>query len=115
MPTTFRLLNNYAPVTIGGPKDDGSNYGKLITALQFPPSGGTPLCQHINAIVAEITAMAPMLKSTGKKVKLIIATDGEASDGDLAAAMRPLKSLPVWVVLRLCTSEEKVIKYWDGI
>jgi hypothetical protein len=104
--TVFRLLNNCAPIAVGGPGDDGTGYARLMQALDLPPSGGTPLCGHINAIVAEVTAMAPKLRADNKRVKLIIATDGEASDGDLAAAMAPLKSLPVWIVLRLCTQDE---------
>jgi hypothetical protein len=44
-----------------------------------------------------IIAIAPQLKAAGKKASLIICTDGEASDGDIALAMRPLHNLPVWV------------------
>eukprot|EP01034_Spumella_vulgaris_P015571 gene15571-19896_t len=31
-----------------------------------------------------------------QKALVVIATDGEASDGEVAEAMRPLKDLPVW-------------------
>lgn len=50
-----------------------------------------------------------------QKVAVIIATDGESSDGDIAAAMQPLKDLPCWVVIRLCTDEDKVVNYWNNI
>jgi hypothetical protein len=46
---------------------------------------------------------------------LVIATDGESSDGDIATAMRPLQSLPVWVVIRLCTDDERIVNYWNNI
>lgn len=113
--TTFRLLNNAAPIIIGGPRDDGSAYGRLMQAMELPPSGGTPLCGHLSQIIAEITALAPQLRAEGKRVKVVIATDGEASDGNLAVAMRPLKDLPVWLVLRLCTNEDKVISYYNKV
>lgn len=114
-PTTFRLLNNASPITIGGPKDDGSAYGQLTEAMQLPPNGGTPLCAHMNAIVAEIAAMNAELRASNKKVKVIIATDGEPSDGDLSEALRQLKTLPVWLVLRLCTDDERVVSYWKNV
>ena len=31
------------------------------------------------------------------------------------AAMRPLEQLPVWVVIRLCTDEDKMVNYWNNI
>ena len=114
-PTTFRLLNNAPPIVIGGPADDGSGYGRLLQALELSPGGGTPLCQHIREVVAEIASMASALRADGRKVTLVITTDGEANDGSLAEAMEPLKDLPVWVVLRLCTDEAAVVDYWAGI
>jgi hypothetical protein len=69
----------------------------------------------MNAIVSELTTQAPALRSAGKKAKVIIATDGEPSDGNLALAMAPLKNLPVIVVIRLCTSEDKIVDYWNGV
>ena len=59
--------------------------------------------------------MDSYLRSVGQKVVVVIATDGESSDGDIAAAMAPLKDLPVWVVIRLCTDEDKIVDYWNNI
>ena len=59
--------------------------------------------------------LAPDLRAAGKKAALIIFTDGQASDGDIAAALLPLNDLPVWVVIRLCTDEAPVVKYWTAI
>ena len=43
---------------------------------------------------------------------MVIITDGEASDGDLLEAMKPLDDLPVLIVVKLCTDEQKVVDYW---
>jgi hypothetical protein len=29
--------------------------------------------------------------------------------------MRPLQQLPVWVVIRLCTNEDRMVEYWNNI
>ena len=43
---------------------------------------------------------------------MVIITDGEASDGDLLEAMKPLDDLPALIVVKLCTDEQKVVDYW---
>lgn len=114
--TEFRLLNGAAPIVVGtSAEDDTTSMPILEAILNHTPSGGTPLCYHISEIVKQITEMAPELRSKGKKAAIIIATDGEPSDGDIAAAMRPLCNLPCYVVIRLCTDQENVIGYWDSL
>ena len=77
--------------------------------------GGTPLCQHIREVINDIKQNEASLRQNGQRACIIIATDGEASDGDLATAMAPLEHLPVWVVVKLCTNEEHIVEYWGSI
>ena len=79
------------------------------------PDGGTPLCAHINAIIKDVEAIEAQLRAANQKVCVVIATDGESSDGDISAVMRPLKNLPVIIVMRLCTNEERIVNYWNSI
>ena len=116
-PTEFRFLNGNS-IRLGYPDEsdrDSRNHDALLSSLNYMDGGGTPLCQHIRAVISSIRPIADELRSNGQKACLIIATDGESSDGDIAEAMRPLKDLPVWVVIRLCTNEDKIVSYWNSI
>jgi hypothetical protein len=115
-PTEFRFLNGASSVSIGYPDDnDSENSNLLLAVLDDMAGGGTPLCEHIRAVIQSIRLIADELRLNGQKACLVIATDGESSDGDIAEAMRPLKDLPVWVVIRLCTNEDKIVSYWNSI
>lgn len=111
-PTRFTFIN--APRV--GPQTvvvrSAEDAAALAQAAAAGPGGVTPLCAHVRAFVAELERDAPALRAAGRQVTLTIVTDGLPTDGDLAAAMAPLASLPVWVVVRLCTDEEGVIAYW---
>ncbi|KAJ8612849.1 hypothetical protein CTAYLR_002093 [Chrysophaeum taylorii] len=122
--TEFRLLN--APgvgprrVTVGttvGSYDAASaeELAHIDGLVATTPTGRTPLCEHIRAVTAEIDARKEFLNATGQRACVIIASDGEATDGDLARALAPLHSLPAWVVVRLCTDDERVVEYWNSI
>ena len=114
----FRIFTfkGAAPVMIGS-SAQGNEEGlpKLKAILEGAPGGGTPLCHHVREVTKQIAAIAPDLRSAGRKAALIIYTDGEASDGDITAALKPLHDLPVWVVIRLCTNESRVVKYWADV
>jgi len=115
-PCEFRLLNGAAPVSIGfGGSDEDAGYNTLFKAFEDSPDGGTPLCFHIREIIAKIRPMEQELRAKGQKACVVIMTDGESSDGDIAQAMQPLKSLPVWVTIRLCTDDDRIAKYWNNI
>lgn len=109
IPTEFRMLNCSAPVRIGfNPDEPLATSQNLLALFDNYPGGGTPLCRHIREIASQISSYAPVLLSRGQRACVIIATDGESSDGDIAEALRPLKDLPCWVVVRLCTNEERI-------
>lgn len=114
-PTEFRLLNNSNPIMVGCQDDNGEGRLRVLSMLEQSPSGSTPLCRHISEVVEQIKDLAPQLRANSQKAVLVIATDGEASDGDIINAMKPLQNLPVWVVVRLCTDDDRVCEYWNRI
>eukprot|EP01035_Chromulina_nebulosa_P023068 gene23068-29890_t len=115
--TEFRLLNGSAPIIVGMDSngDDERAITQLHRLLEGSPSGGTPLCRHIREVVEKIRVIEPILRANQQRACVMIATDGESSDGDVAEALRPLQNLPVWVVVRLCTDDEKIVSYWNNI
>ena len=115
-PAEFRLLNGADPIIVGLNTDrTGESLTFLREVLEDSPGGKTPLCQQIASVVREISCIQDSLRSQGKRAAVIICTDGEATDGDVSAALKPLEDLPVWVVVRLCTDEPNVIKYWEQV
>ena len=73
------------------------------------------MCRHIREVTAQIQSAEAVLRANNQKACIIIATDGESSDGDIALAMKPLERLPCWVVIRLCTDDDKIVDYWNNI
>ena len=114
-PSEFRLLNGADPVMVGLGDDNGEGFNFANEVFDEQPAGQTPLCEHVTCVVTAIEMMAPALRAQGKKAAVIIATDGESTDGNMTEALKPLRKLPVWVVLRLCTNEKTVQDYWNNI
>jgi len=131
-PTIFRLLNNpgrrVGPQVFGvADKGDHLINSDLQVALSTityaSPSGATPLCRHIYEIQQHISVMAPRLQAEGRKIAIIIATDGlptdengvgsEAESENFKNALRSLEGLPVWVTIRLCTDDQIVVNFYN--
>lgn len=115
----FFLLNqpsNGAPQrVVVGVGDDQVALANLDKIIKSGPHGMTPLCATLNEVVAEIQASAPGLRAARKTACIIVASDGEASDGNVAQALAPLAHLPAVVVVRLCTDNDRVTSYWNNI
>eukprot|EP01035_Chromulina_nebulosa_P008467 gene8467-11473_t len=105
-PSEFRSINGGPPIMVGTEDEDPT---RLTNFFENWPNGKTPLCRHVKDIIGKISALAPELINNGQKACIVIITDGEATDGNLLEAMRPLHELPVWIVVRLCTDDPHVV------
>ena len=91
--TEFRLLNQpgsgASQIVAVGTGDNAKSEDELrrIDRLVYSqPTGRTPLCAQIRAVTRQIQQRAAELRATGTKACVVIASDGEATDGDIAAA-----------------------------
>jgi hypothetical protein len=133
-PTIFRLLND--PGIVAGPqqfsvacKQPEDIDHELNHALEIigdtSPSGATPLTRHLREVRNNVLLLTDELQATGTRVAIIIATDGLPSDSDgnstqdvmdeFEDEIRSFKHLPVWIVVRLCTDEARIVQYWNLI
>ena len=88
------------------------------------PSGCTPLTQKLYYLYKHIAELGPLLVE-GKKVSVILATDGVPTDTNGMAgpqvdeefrnALRQLQTLEVWIVIRLCTDDAHIIQYYQKL
>ena len=113
-PSEIRTLNSAPPLLIGMEGENVTEINDKLGKFFFdePPCGATPLCRHIKDVIQKVKLIAPELESKGQKACVVLFTDGESSDGDLLEAMKPLNDLPVLMVVKLCTDEQKVVDYW---
>lgn len=134
-PTIFRFLNHpngaYPQEFSVADKGDSDEQiaNDVSEALRIirgtSPTGATPLSFHVREIYQTVQVMQPSLRAEGKRVAIILATDGLPSNnlgvsGDLELkeftdAMRSLEGLPIWIVVRLCTDNEEVVDFYNNL
>ena len=135
-PTVFRLLNDPGPLV--GPQefsvaqsppgvgDVQEDIRKIRTYIRrAEPLGVTPLTSHILQIQEALHHMAPKLRREGKRVAVILATDGLPTDEEgfvsediteeFVRALKSMEGLPIWLVIRLCTDEKKVTDFYNSL
>merc|ERR1711907_503223 len=82
------------------------------------PGGGTPLTERLHDLRSRLKQSAPELQKDGRKLMLILVTDGipNGSRQAFAEAIRMLaRDLSVHVVVRLCTNEDNVSDFYDEV
>ena len=134
LPTRFIMMNDLGRMfgpsqfSIGenGIAQIPTDFSNAHTTLQRAyPSGPTPLAKHVTQIRNMIAPMAAQLQREGKTISVILATDGLPSDengneghiilNQFVQSLKSLEGLPVWVVVRLCTDDEKVVDFYNSI
>lgn len=133
-PTSFRLLN-HPGASVGTQQFDIAQMGReaissdvqraMDIMTKARPHGTTPLTQHVQGIYEIVHAMTPSLVSEGKRVVIVLATDGLPSNAHgetnqieknmFSNALKKLERLPVWVVIRLCTDDDDVVEYYNSL
>lgn len=133
-PTQFRLLN---PPQVSGLAQDfsvaerGSAFIREDVQIahdimtKSSPIGVTPLTEHIYNIQQQVEFMKNDLVASGKRVAIILATDGLPSDNRgvsdhreldrFISSLRSLEGLPVWLVVRLCTDHEATVNFYNNL
>ena len=134
--TIFRLLN-HPGVRAGQQEFSVAENGPDRTLIaqevsrakaiiqQSEPRGVTPLTEHLRVIRQRIESVQHILNSQGQQAVIVLATDGLPSNNqgesteyvrqEFIQALKSLQSLPVWVVVRLCTDDDNVVDYYNDL
>jgi Mg-chelatase subunit ChlD len=123
-PTVFRLLNDpgnshYQQQFSVAEREEfiQQDVENALRCIESFPVGTTPLTEHVLEIRENVLQLKPTLMEKSQKVVVVIATDGipNGSESEFVEALRSLEGLPVWVVIRLCTDDDRVVGYYNGL
>lgn len=80
------------------------------------PRMTTPLTEQVQMLCQLLAPVANQLRAKGQVATVVIATDGLPNHPpSFLQALRQLQGLPVWVVVRLCTSDGGIVDYWSSL
>ncbi len=129
----FQLLNKPANMTTQyftmgesddinkSPEEKVQKIGQILKSIQ--PNGPTNLTKQVQTIHAYVSSITNQLQSTNQKISVVIATQGLPTNDngesnptitqEFVDALTKLSSLPVSIILRLCTDDEHVFHFYD--
>ena len=115
--TEFLPLNGaIRPLTIQGTNEgDVAKVTKGLATLEPRAGYTTPLAAATARIYLSILPKVQTLMKNQQQVCVVIATDGKPTDTGFQEALKQLQTLPVWVVIRLCTDDEEVVDFYNGL
>jgi len=134
MPMRFALVNQ-PPSNIGpqyfavgengvvSMQQDIQTMGQIMTTLK--PSGPTTLSQQLAGLQKFVTSIAHLARNSNHTISVVVATQGiptnekgESNSQVVQQFIQILKSfenLPVYVMIRLCTDDERVFDFYNSI
>ena len=94
----------------------GGSAKELEQAMLTCSRYSTPLTQAVQQIHSQVAPAAAQLAAKGQQVVLVLCTDGRPDEPpSFLRALQELQRLPVWVVVRLCTSDADIVDYWSDL
>jgi len=128
VPTLFRFMNN--PCVGDGSQEfvvanneDFQKARKLVREVS--PEGVSPLIDQVYQVSDRVKKWSKKLIKSNQKVVVVIATDGLPTDstgvegsnhkGEFIDALKCLLRQPVWLVIRLCTGEHRVVSFYNNL
>lgn len=135
MPTKYLFLNDPSPnpeLQLLGlcQNQPGAAVDRELQTLRtvmssVVPAGSVPLARRIRSAVNYLKWEAPRFRSANKTATLCLSTQGLPTDKhgkhskeafkDFVDSLRLLEGMPVRIVVRLCTDDEKTIYLYDKL
>jgi len=133
IPTRFNMVNSEPlvpscfSVAEHGPQavQQELQMAKQIMSQTRPIQPQTHLAHHIQQIRGMIVQIAPQLAQEGKAVSIIFVLSGLPTDmygqegpavlHEFMQALGSLQGLPVFVTVRLCTDDERVVDFYNTL
>lgn len=93
------------------------NEARAALSKAIEPCGSTPLTEAVNQILSQLAPLAPGMRARGERAVVVIATDGMPNHPSafLQALAQLQARCPVWIVVRLCTSDPSIVHYWSEL
>lgn len=124
VPSEFILLNSRSPRSPVQGRDyfaiTGEGWREQVASMtaalhSMAPGGGTPLGERLEDIRARLQQNRAALE--GRRVNLTIVTDGMPNNRALLVqGIRSIMAeLPVRLVIRLCTDDDSVVKFYNDL
>jgi hypothetical protein len=130
LPTRFALVNPtpsgpqyFSLAQSGNIQQDYQTLQHVMT--QTKPAGPTPLTKQLRTVRDYVQMIAPQLRAQHQIVPIILATQGlPANEQGISSpvilqefiqTLTSLESLPVWLVIRLCTDDERAFEFYNSL
>jgi len=94
-------------------------------AQEIVVAGPTPLTTQLRILREHLVTIAPQLRARRQTATVVLATQGLPTNErgetshlvvqEFVDLLRSLEALPVWIVLRMCTDDDRAFDFYNGL